>query len=226
MHRHRYPHQRHDRTGKLVPGTVPRAGEVDHSAQVQTQHPCHGISQIARMCRTPTLVRHNAKLRLRVRELHHRFDEVLPMRAVHPGAPHHERVRTIGERAPLPFQLGPAVGVQRVGLVRLPVGRVLLPVKDVIGREVDEPGARLGRGSGHPFRSLGVDGHRNGRVSLRPVNIGIRRGMDHHLGLCLKGLLLRLHLEDIKPGPDTEQEGMVFQSTLKLMPELPVRPSN
>ena len=40
------------------------------------------------------------------------------------------------------------------------------------------------------------------------------------------GLLLRLRLEDIKLGPDPEQHGMVFQGTLQLMPELPVRPSN
>ena len=76
----------------------------------------------------------------------------------------HERAHDprVFARGGLAVQLRPAVHRQRVRRVRLDVRRALRPVEDVVGREVDERGAELGR----VLRAADV--HGRGRPAGRP----------------------------------------------------------
>ena len=115
-------------------------------------------------------------------EAQHRLDEVAAADPEEPGGADDEVALVGGGGRLLAGQLGAAVGRERRRLVGLHVGRALGAVEDVVGGDVDDAGADLGRGGGDVAGAVAVD--REGRLLglLGAVDVGPGGAVDDHVG--------------------------------------------
>ena len=107
-------------------------------------------------------------------ELEHRAHEVAARPAEQPRRADDPRV--LAGRG-LAVQLRPAVDGLRIRRIRLDVRVALAPVEHVVGGEVHERGAELGR----VLRAADVDGRGALRVGLRPVHVRPGRRVQHEV---------------------------------------------
>src|SRR2546423_4754264 len=99
------------------------------------------------------------------------------MGAKEPGGAHDEAAAIDQSSRPLARELGPPVGVDRIGVVGLAVWSAL-PVEDVVGRRVDQLCTDLLSRARDESGALTVD-HRGLPFGLlRTVDVGPRRAVD------------------------------------------------
>src|SRR5207244_6089726 len=122
-----------DRFGELGPGAVALRGEMPDTVR-SSQQLARGLGEVPNVGRAAPLVVDDANLLLPLAELEHRAHEVLAGRPEEPGAANDPAVVDLA----FPGELRSSVERERVRLVGLDVGLALLPVADVVRREVDD----------------------------------------------------------------------------------------
>src|SRR6185295_4565023 len=155
--------------------------------------------------RTAALVADHAHFVTLAAEREHGTDEVLAGGPEEPRAPYDPARLDL----PLPLEFRHPVRGERARLVRLHVRRPLVPVEDVIRREIHDRNAERD----DVARALDVHPARAVRIRLGAVDIGPGRGVEHELRLARDGL------GDVEPGGVR-----VWQDLAKRRTELPARP--
>jgi hypothetical protein len=153
---------------------APALGELDEA-----------LRQVHGPGRAADLVSHHAHLVALVAEGEHRVDEVAPAGAVEPGRAHDRVLGGRGRHLLLARELRAPVGAKRVHRIgldpRLPgaaAGVLALAVEDVVGRDVHDARADLGRRARDVAGAVAVDSGRGRLGRLGAVDVGPRRAVD------------------------------------------------
>ena len=167
--------------GKVVPAACPLVGYVvdaRHEAVGQQYGP-DDKGQVGGTGGGTYLVGHDGQLLALVPQPQHGLDKVVAVGRVEPGGAEYDALGAIPGEQLFPFEFGRAVDRLRVGLHRLGVGAVAVPVEYVVGRDVYHAGPA---GSGRPGQvahGLGVDAAAQLHVLLGLVDLGIGGAVDH-----------------------------------------------
>ncbi|CAI1123171.1 Uncharacterised protein [Serratia entomophila] len=140
------------------------------------------LRNVARVGRAAALIGDNPQHIAIFRQPQHRLDKVIAVFAKYPRRTDDNRLRMRAGDRNFPVKLGFTVNPQRVGHIRLAVGRLRLTVENIIGRNVDQTTPRLCRGLCQVFRALFVDARRQFVLGFRLVNGGIRRRIHNRVG--------------------------------------------
>ena len=133
----------------------------------------NGCGQIRYVSRIADLVGYHAQHFMFVGQSYYFCREIVTSRTVDPGCANNKKsISKVMGRHLLPTALGTAVRVNRSWLVPLIIRLFSLPIKDLIGRDIDHIGVGLQAAVGYVLGAKGVDSEGSIRVSGRAVNIG------------------------------------------------------
>ncbi|OGR98189.1 MAG: hypothetical protein A2902_06150 [Elusimicrobia bacterium RIFCSPLOWO2_01_FULL_64_13] len=106
-------------------------------------------------------------------------------------------------------ELGKPVVVDRVGPVQLRVGRSLLPVEDLVRRNIEELRVELHAGQGEVARAQGVGPVAGLGIGLAGVGVRDRREVDEAVRVeLLHGLRGILRVDDVRRPPAVERDAV------------------
>ena len=172
------------RDGEIPPRALAAAGDVEHAVGARLGDRDQRRGEVAGVCGTAELVVDYRDLVALGAEPQHRVDEVLAVRAEHPrGADDRVRRRRGGLDGALAGELRAPVGADRAGRRGFLVGRGRVAREHVVGRDVHDVRAHLGRRRRDVAGAVAVDQRRLRLGGLGAVDVGPGGAVDHRVRL-------------------------------------------
>ena len=141
----------------------------------------NNLGQIGSKCRISVLVIDNPKFGALSAQSKHGLDEVVSEWAADPRRAQDKMARVGQSDTMFTCKLTTSVDANRSRGVRLYVRRTFAPIKDVVGRKMNDRGSGLCSGLGDGFRAHGVDRLGEERFILCLIDGGVGCRINNHI---------------------------------------------
>lgn len=160
---------------KIVPRAGARVGDMDDAAGVSVNQLQRGSRQVHRERRGAYLVGNNRQFRTGFRRSQDLFREAYSKGPEQPRSSPNAPFPRVFLHGCFTCRLGSSVGIQGTdGVARL-IWTVSIPVKNIIGAHIKEPGSCFRRGTRDVFRTGGVHCKSLFRILFASVHIAVGR---------------------------------------------------